>query len=327
MQAPRILHSTNQAGHALRARSHSGRLCMRADRACRAEMVFAPADWLKSERLIPHYENLPRAPGDNFYYAQGDALLEMASKHRFHWSVARPYTIIWYGPGGRDEYGNIIGELRDPGPGNRNPLCVLRVAAVVQWTRRHDRRSASRRPLRMGTPEPAKQSRRELTRMGGMEPVRWGVLGTSKFAREWIVPGMMKSLDVRVAAVGSRTRAKADSFAKALGIPMACGSYEDLLNDPNVEAIYNPLPNHLHVPMTIAAMRAGKHVLCEKADCADRRRGGIAQDGSEGIACRRSIYGSTPSPMARSTKIDSRGKFGTDPHRPGLLLVLSRRPR
>jgi predicted dehydrogenase len=100
--------------------------------------------------------------------------------------------------------------------------------------------------------------------MGGMEPVRWGVLGTSKFAREWIVPGMMKSPDVRVIAVGSRTRAKADSFAKALGIPMAYGSYEDLLNDPNVEAIYNPLPNHLHVPMTIVAMRAGKHVLCEK---------------------------------------------------------------
>ena len=100
--------------------------------------------------------------------------------------------------------------------------------------------------------------------MGGMEPVRWGVLGTSKFAREWIVPGMMKSPDVRVVAVGSRTRAKADSFAKALGIPMAYGSYEDLLNDPNVEAIYNPLPNHLHVPMTIVAMGAGKHVLCEK---------------------------------------------------------------
>jgi hypothetical protein len=47
-------------------------------------MVFAPADWLKSERLIPLHENLPRVPGDNFYYAQGDALLEMASKHRFH---------------------------------------------------------------------------------------------------------------------------------------------------------------------------------------------------------------------------------------------------
>lgn len=229
--------------------------------------------------------------------------------------------------GGRDEYGNIIGDLRDSGPGNRNPLCVLRVAAVVQWTRRHDRRSASRRPLGMGTPEPAKQSMRELTRMGGMEPVRWGVLGTSKFAGEWIVPGMMKSPDVRVVAVGSRTRAKADSFAKALGIPMAYGSYDDLLNDPNVEAIYNPLPNHLHVPMTICGNASGQTCAVRKADCADRCRGGIAQDCSEGAACRRSVYGSTPSPMARSTKIDSRGKFGTDPHRPGLLLVLSRRPR
>src|ERR1700674_106761 len=97
-----------------------------------------------------------------------------------------------------------------------------------------------------------------------MEPVRWGVLGTSKYAREWIVRGMMKSPDLRVVAVGSRTRAKADSFAKDLGIPLAYGSYEELLADPSVEAIYNPLPNHLHVPMTMAAARAGKHVLCEK---------------------------------------------------------------
>jgi hypothetical protein len=242
MQTPRILHSTNQAGHALRARSHSGRLCMRADRACRAEMVFAPADWLKSERLISLYENLPRAPGDNFYYAQGDALLEMASKHRFHWSVARPYTIIWYGPGAAMNMGTSLASYatlaRGTGipfvfsgsPQSYNGLVDMTdarlLAAHFEWERLN----------------PPKQSRRELTRMGGMEPVRWGVLGTSKFAGEWIVPGMMKSPNVRVAAVGSRTRAKADSFAKALGIPMAYGSYEDLLNDPNVEAIYTRCP-------------------------------------------------------------------------------------
>jgi predicted dehydrogenase len=97
-----------------------------------------------------------------------------------------------------------------------------------------------------------------------MEPVRWGVLGTSKYARDWIVRGMMKSPELQVVAVGSRTRAKADSFAKDLGIPEAYGSYEELLADPRVEAIYNPLPNHLHIPMTMAAVRAGKHVLCEK---------------------------------------------------------------
>jgi hypothetical protein len=99
MQTLRILRSTNWAGRALRAGSHGGGRCMSADRARRAEtrparwvggMVFAPADWLKSERLIPFHENLPRAPGDNFYYAQGNALLEMAPKHKFHWSVARP---------------------------------------------------------------------------------------------------------------------------------------------------------------------------------------------------------------------------------------------
>jgi predicted dehydrogenase len=75
---------------------------------------------------------------------------------------------------------------------------------------------------------------------------------------------MMKSPDIRVVAIGSRTRAKADSFAKDLGIPKAYGSYEELLADPSVEVVYNPLPNHLHVPMTMAAARAGKHVLCEK---------------------------------------------------------------
>jgi predicted dehydrogenase len=97
-----------------------------------------------------------------------------------------------------------------------------------------------------------------------MEPVRWGVLGTSKYAREWIVPGMMKSPEVRVVAVGSRTRSKGEAFAQALGIPKAYGSYEDLIDDPSVEAIYNPLPNHLHVPLTLAAAKVGKHVLCEK---------------------------------------------------------------
>jgi predicted dehydrogenase len=97
-----------------------------------------------------------------------------------------------------------------------------------------------------------------------MEPVRWGVLGTSKFARDWIVKGMMKSPELRVIAVASRTPAKAQAFADELGISKVYGTYEDLFADPSIEAIYNPLPNHLHVPMTLAAARAGKHVLCEK---------------------------------------------------------------
>jgi predicted dehydrogenase len=97
-----------------------------------------------------------------------------------------------------------------------------------------------------------------------MEPVRWGVLSTAKIGRVKVLPGMMKSPLCKIVAVGSRDEATAREMAAELGIPKAYGSYEALLADPDIEAIYNPLPNHLHVPMTLAAARAGKHVLCEK---------------------------------------------------------------
>jgi predicted dehydrogenase len=97
-----------------------------------------------------------------------------------------------------------------------------------------------------------------------MEPVRWGILSTAKIGRTKAVPGMMKSPLCRVVAVASRNEEAARGMADELGIPKAYGSYEDLLADPEIEAIYNPLPNHLHVPMTLAAAAAGKHVLCEK---------------------------------------------------------------
>jgi predicted dehydrogenase len=95
-------------------------------------------------------------------------------------------------------------------------------------------------------------------------PVRWGILSTAKIGTTKVIPGMLKSKLLEVAAIGSRNLASAQAAATALGIPTAYGSYEALLADPSIEAIYNPLPNHLHVPMTLAAVRAGKHVLCEK---------------------------------------------------------------
>lgn len=98
----------------------------------------------------------------------------------------------------------------------------------------------------------------------GMEPVRWGVLSTARIGRTKVVPGMMKSPLRNVVAVASRDEASARRMADELGIQKAYGSYEALLADPEIEAIYNPLPNHLHVPMTLAAAGAGKHVLCEK---------------------------------------------------------------
>jgi predicted dehydrogenase len=97
-----------------------------------------------------------------------------------------------------------------------------------------------------------------------MQPVRWGILSTAKIGRGRVVPGMMKSPLCDIIAVASRDEAAARDMATELGIPKAYGSYEALLADPDIEAIYNPLPNHLHVPMTLAAAAAGKHILCEK---------------------------------------------------------------
>jgi predicted dehydrogenase len=96
------------------------------------------------------------------------------------------------------------------------------------------------------------------------KPVRWGILSTAKIGLERVLPGMKKSPWCELYAMGSRDATRARAAADALGIPVAHGSYEALLADPNVEAIYNPLPNHLHVSMTLAAAAAGKHVLCEK---------------------------------------------------------------
>jgi predicted dehydrogenase len=97
-----------------------------------------------------------------------------------------------------------------------------------------------------------------------MKKVVWGVLGTARIGTEKVIPAMQKSAWCDVRAIASRSEAKARAAAAALGIPVAHGSYEALLADPAIEAVYNPLPNHLHVPMTLLAAAAGKHVLCEK---------------------------------------------------------------
>jgi len=97
-----------------------------------------------------------------------------------------------------------------------------------------------------------------------MEPVRWGVISTARIGVAKVLPGMLKSREIKILAIASREEKRAKSWARKLGIPRAYGSYEAMLADPDIEAVYNPLPNHLHVPLTLAAARAGKHVLCEK---------------------------------------------------------------
>jgi predicted dehydrogenase len=94
--------------------------------------------------------------------------------------------------------------------------------------------------------------------------LRWGVLSTAAIGLKKVIPAMQQGQHTRVAAIASRDLAKSKQAAAQLGISTAYGSYEELLADPTIDAIYNPLPNHLHVPWTIKAAEAGKHVLCEK---------------------------------------------------------------
>lgn len=97
-----------------------------------------------------------------------------------------------------------------------------------------------------------------------MRKVQWGVLGVASIATRKVIPAMQKGEWSAISAIASRELSKAETAARSLAIPKAYGSYEELLADPEIEAIYNPLPNHLHVPWSIKAAEAGKHVLCEK---------------------------------------------------------------
>jgi predicted dehydrogenase len=97
-----------------------------------------------------------------------------------------------------------------------------------------------------------------------MDKIRWGVLSTAKIGRVQVIPATNAGQFGTVTAIASRDLSRAKKVAGELGIEKAYGSYQELLADKNVDAIYNPLPNHLHVPWSIRALKAGKHVLCEK---------------------------------------------------------------
>ncbi|MGD8485795.1 MAG: Gfo/Idh/MocA family oxidoreductase, partial [Chloroflexota bacterium] len=97
----------------------------------------------------------------------------------------------------------------------------------------------------------------------GTDAIRWGLMGTSRI-NEKLLRGARLTDSAEVVAVGSRSAATAEDFAAANGIPRTHSSYEALLADPEIDAIYIPLPNALHHPWTMRAIAAGKHVLCEK---------------------------------------------------------------
>jgi len=97
-----------------------------------------------------------------------------------------------------------------------------------------------------------------------MDKVKWGILSTAKIGIEQVIPAIQEADNCDVVAIASRTGEKAKKAAQQLEIPTAYDSYDKLFADSSIDAIYNPLPNHLHVPKTLDAMEAGKHVLCEK---------------------------------------------------------------
>ena len=97
-----------------------------------------------------------------------------------------------------------------------------------------------------------------------MRKVKWGVIGVAKIATEKVIPAMQQGKVSEIAAIASRDSGKARAAAEKLGIPRAYGSYEELLADPEIEAVYIPLPNTMHSEWSIRSVEAGKHVLCEK---------------------------------------------------------------
>ncbi len=146
-----------------------------------------------------------------------------------------------------------------------------------------------------------------------MEPFNWGIISTAKIGVTKVIPALQRSRHGRVAAIASRNLADAEGVAAQLGIPKAYGSYEELLADPTIDAIYNPLPNHLHVPWSIKALEAGKPVLCEKPlalNAAEARTLIAARDKSGKLAAEAFAVRFHPQWM-RARELVQDGRIGT----------------
>ncbi len=142
------------------------------------------------------------------------------------------------------------------------------------------------------------------------QTIRWGILSTANIGLQKVVPAIMASPSSEVVAIASRDAGKARAAADRLGIARAYGSYEELLADPEIDAIYNPLPNHLHVPMTLAAARAGKHVLCEKPIALSAAEAAELRDIPQGIVFLEAFMVRFHPQWARMREIIRSGELG-----------------
>jgi predicted dehydrogenase len=145
-----------------------------------------------------------------------------------------------------------------------------------------------------------------------MDKVRWGVLGVARIATEKVIPAMQRGRWSEVVAIASREKPRAEAAAARLGIPRAFGSYEELLADPGIDAIYNPLPNHLHVPWTVRAAERGKHVLCEKpiALSADEARQLVAVRDRTGVKIQEAFMVRTHPQWQKARALVREGRIG-----------------
>ena len=146
-----------------------------------------------------------------------------------------------------------------------------------------------------------------------LDKVRWGILGTANIAVKKVIPAMQQSSWCEIAAIASRDLTKAREAAEKLQIPQAYRSYEELLADDSIEAIYNPLPNHLHVPWTLKAAEAGKHVLCEKpiALNADEARKLIDARDRYGVRIQEAFMVRTHPQWLATRRLIRKGRIGT----------------
>ena len=146
-----------------------------------------------------------------------------------------------------------------------------------------------------------------------IDKVRWGVLGTANIALKKVIPAMQRSSWCEIAAIASRDLAKAKAAANELQIPKAYGSYEELLADNSIEVVYNPLPNHLHVPWTWKAAEAGKHVLCEKPIALNAEEARTLLDARErfGVRIQESFMVRTHPQWLETQRLIRDGRIGT----------------